>query len=121
MKLKYFSNSDFSSATPTCELSDMDETFMYRLDTARGLAGIPFIVNSAYRTISYEKSKGRDGSSSHTKGLAVDLKAEMSRERYLIINALLKAGFHRIGVGESFVHVDGDQQKDRNVIWHYYG
>lgn len=117
---KYFSNSDFQSATPTCQMEDMDEQFMHRLDTARGLAGIPFVVNSAYRTESYEKSQGRDGSSSHTKGLAVDIKAETSRTRYLIIKALLDAGFNRLGVGETFIHVDFDQDKDRNVIWNYY-
>jgi uncharacterized protein YcbK (DUF882 family) len=120
MNLKYFTNRDFQSATPTCDLSDMDENFMHRLDTARGLAGIPFIVNSAYRTESYEKSKGRDGTSEHTEGLAVDLKAEGSRQRFLIIDALLKAGFNRIGIGEDFIHVGFSQEKDRNVIWHYY-
>lgn len=108
------------SATPTCQMDQMDSDFMHRLDTARGLAGIPFVVNSAYRTEEYEQSKGRDGTSSHTKGLAVDLKAETSRERYLIIKALLDAGFHRLGIGEDFIHVDGDQNKDRNVIWDYY-
>lgn len=120
MNYKYFSNTDFSSATPTCQLEDMDEDFMHRLDTARGLAGIPFIVSSAYRTVEYEKSKGRDGTSAHTKGLAVDLKADHSRERFLIIRSLLKAGFQRIGSGEDFIHVDFDQAKDRNVMWHYY-
>lgn len=116
---KYFSNSDFQGATPTCQIEDMDEDFLHRLDTARGLAGIPFVVNSAYRTESYERSQGRDGTSSHCHGLAVDLKAEGSRTRYLIVESLLKAGFHRIGIGENFLHVDFDQEKDRNVIWNY--
>ena len=117
---KHFSDTDFTTATPTCQIEDMDEAFMHRLDTARGLAGIPFVVNSGYRSVEYEKQQGRDGDSAHTKGLAVDLKAEGSRQRYLIIEALIKAGFHRIGVGETFVHVDFDQTKDRNVIWTYY-
>lgn len=120
MEYKYFSDSDFQSATPTCQMEDMDVDFMHRLDTARAISDIPYIINSAYRTEEYEKSQGRDGSSSHTKGIAVDIKAEQSRIRFLVLDGLRKAGFNRIGLGEDFIHVDSDQNKSRNVIWHYY-
>lgn len=116
---KYFSYTDFQSATPTCQIEDMDSDFLHKLDTARGLAGIPFIINSAFRTVSYEESKGRDGTSSHTKGLAVDIKAEGSRAKFVILDALLKAGFNRLGVGDTFIHCDADTSKDMNVIWTY--
>lgn len=102
-------------------MEDMDERFMRYLDAARQIAEIPFVINSAYRTVQYEKSKGRDGSSSHTKGLAVDIKCESSRHRFVILDALMRVGFHRFGFGEDFLHVDGDNDKDRNVIWDYYG
>lgn len=118
--MKYFSQSDFTKATPTCQMEDMDKRFMLYLDAARQIADIPFVINSAYRTVEYEKSKGRDGSSSHTKGLAVDIACEGSRQRYVILDALMKVGFHRIGIGRDFIHVDGDNQKDQRVIWDYY-
>ena len=99
----------------------MDKTFLHRLDVARYHSGVPYIVNSAFRTLEHEKSKGRDGSSSHTKGMAVDLKATNSRTRFKIIEGLLKAGFTRIGISEDkgFIHVDSDPSKDPNVIWIY--
>lgn len=120
MMYRFFSQTDFSGANPTCSIDDMGTSFMTRLDQAREYAGIPFVVNSAYRTVEHEIEQGRDGTSSHTKGIAVDLACKGSRQRYLMIHALLKVGFTRIGIGETFLHVDTDEDKDQNVIWHYY-
>lgn len=117
---RFFTQRDFDTAVPRCSIDDMSTRFMTRLDQAREYAGVPFIVNSAYRTIEHEKAKGRDGSSSHTKGIAVDLKAANSRSRYRILQGLLKVGFTRIGIGKGFIHVDEDEEKDQQVIWHYY-
>jgi len=115
--VNYFSNNDFRNANPSCSIEDMQETFLHRLDIARFHSGVPYIVNSAYRSVEHEKSKGRDGTSSHTKGLAVDLRATNSRARFKIIEGLLKAGFTRIGVYKWGVHVDEDYEKDQEVIF----
>lgn len=118
---EYFTDRDFKTANPSCSIDDMDKAFMYRLDKAREFAGVPFIVNSAYRTVEHEHKMGRDGTSSHTKGLAVDISVTSSRNRYHILRGLLKVGFTRIGIGETFIHVDGDDDKAQKVIWDYYG
>ena len=115
--LNYFTNNDFRNANPSCSINDMDENFLHRLDVARFHSGVPYIVNSAYRTVEHEKSKGRSGESSHTKGVAVDLKATNSRTRFKIIEGLLKAGFTRIGVYDWGIHVDLDYAKDQQVIF----
>ena len=120
MMYRFFSQTDFDRATPRCSIDDMSVRFMSRLDQAREYAGVPFIVNSAYRTVEHEKAKGRDGTSSHIKGIAVDLKATNSRTRYKILQGLLKVGFTRIGIGKNFIHVDEDEEKDQDVIWTYY-
>lgn len=119
-KYKHFSQKDFSRCNPACDINQMDESFLSRVDTARETSGIPYVVNSAYRTVEHEKKNGRDGSSSHTKGLALDIKAVGSRQRYYILKGLLAVGFTRIGIGENFIHVDDDPEKERKVIWHYY-
>lgn len=118
--MKYFSQTDFAKADPPCSIHDMDQGFLEQLDMARELAGIPFCVNSAYRSLDHEYKKGRDGSSSHVKGLAIDISAKGSRQRHLILEGLRKAGFKRIGIGKNFIHVDCDPDKDQNVTWHYY-
>ncbi|MCP9289991.1 D-Ala-D-Ala carboxypeptidase family metallohydrolase [Gracilimonas sediminicola] len=116
----YFTENDFKTAFPACSMDDMDAEFMEKLDLAREIATVPFIVNSAYRTVEHEKENGRPGTSSHTKGIAVDLKCTRSRVRYRIIYALIQVGFTRIGIGEDFIHVDDDNEKDQQVIWDYY-
>lgn len=118
--LKYFKEEEFRKATPSCSLSDMDEDFMQLLDVSREIAGIPFVINSAYRSVEYEKKKGRSGNSRHTKGIAVDIRCRTNGERYLIVASLLIAGFRRIGIGSNFIHVDsGYPDASQPIIWTY--
>lgn len=117
--MRYFSEIDFKQANPSCSMEDMDKNFLIQLDNARHLSGIPYIINSAFRSISHEKSRGRDGSSTHTLGKAVDIRVRNSRERFHILRGLIEAGFRRIGVANTFIHVDSDPVKDKDVIWTY--
>lgn len=117
---KYFKDAEFRRCTPSCSLQDMQQGMMKMLDLAREIAGIPFVLNSAYRSKAWELSKGRTGTSSHTKGMAVDIRCNTDANRYRIINALLAAGFSRIGVGRTYIHADNDLSKTQRVIWHYY-
>lgn len=117
---KYFSESEFKRCTPSCSLQDMSQALMLRLDNARQMAGIPFVLNSCYRSVAYEKSKGRTGTSSHCKGLAVDIRCNSDANRWKIVKALIDNGFTRIGIGKTYIHADIDTQKTQGVIWHYY-
>jgi len=117
MAFNYFTERDFDRANPRCKLSDMQEHFMKKLDAARDIAGVPFIINSAYRTKEHELKQGRDGTSSHCKGIAVDIRAGNSVARFRILTGLMRAGFTRIGIYGSFIHVDLDYEKDQDVAW----
>lgn len=116
---KFFSEGEFKRCTPSCSLQDMKQDFMFRLDAARQMAGIPFVITSAYRPVSWELSKGRTGTSSHTKGLAIDIRCNTDYNRSKIIKALLDVGFTRIGVAKTYIHVDLDKEKNQNRIWVY--
>jgi len=120
MNYRYFSQSDFDQADPPCSIHDMHPRLLEMLDVARFHAGMPIVITSAYRTVDHELKQGRDGSSSHTKGVAVDIASASSRHRFVIVSALLKAGFRRIGIGPDFIHVDIDGDKTQDLIWHYY-
>lgn len=98
--------------------ANMDKKFLFVLDEAREFAGIPFIINSAYRSPEHPLSI-KNPSSSHIKGLAVDIKATDSVTRFKIIEALVSVGFTRIGIADTFIHVDLDLDKTQNVIWTY--
>lgn len=116
IKLRYFKDEEFLKATPPCSLDDMDEEFMQKLDDARSLCSYPFVVNSAFRSKDYEKSKGRTGSSSHCKGLAVDISCLTSVARLKMILALFAVGFRRIGIYPTFLHVDMDISKPSSLF-----
>ena len=100
-------------------LDKMDKTFLLRLDEARERAGIPFVINSAYRTPGHNAKIGGKPNSSHLKGLAVDISVTNSRQRFIVLNALLEVGFTRIGIADTFIHVDLDSGKSKEVIWTY--
>lgn len=97
---------------------NMDASFLAKLDEAREFAGIPFIINSAYRSPEHPLSIKKP-TSSHIKGLAVDIKATDSRTRFNVLNALISVGFSRIGIADTFIHVDMDFDKAQNVTWTY--
>ena len=117
--LLYFSKKEFASPDLPNSGLLMKKDFLEKLDSARHLAEIPFIINSGYRTPEHNKKVGGVKTSSHLKGLAVDIKTVNIIERYKIVNALLMVGFTRIGIAANFIHVDLDFSKGQNVIWLY--
>ena len=96
----------------------MDKDFLAKLDKAREYAKVPFVINSAYRSPEHPESI-KNPTSSHIKGLAVDIRTTDSRTRYKVLNALIHVGFNRIGIADTFIHVDDDKDKSQQVIWTY--
>lgn len=117
---KYFAPAEFKRCTPSCSIEDMDQRFLNTLDAIRALAGIPLVLNCAYRSVAHEKARGRSGNSAHTKGLAADIRCNSSATRWKIVTAALALGIRRIGIGKSYVHVDIDGALPQDVVWHYY-
>ena len=76
------------------------------------------IVHSAYRSPEHPLSI-KNPTSSHIKGLAVDIKATDSSTRFKVIEALVSVGFTRLGIADTFIHVDWDFDKSQEVIWTY--
>ena len=98
---------------------NMNVEFLDKLDQARDYANIPFYINSAFRTKEKNTEVGGKSNSSHLKGLAVDISATDSRTRFIVLNALIAVGFTRIGIADTFIHVDNDKDKSQDVIWTY--
>lgn len=105
-KYQFFTEEEFNSLTPSCSLSDMDSEFMRRLDIARKIAGVPFVLNCAYRSEAWDKEKGRSGNSFHCKGQAVDIRCGDSKIRALIIYSLWLCGIKGVGIYPTFIHAD---------------
>ena len=122
VNLKYFELSEFDCPCEEGSGKYMDESFLIKLDRARDIAGIPFKINSGYRCPEHNKKVGGVSNSSHTNipCNASDIAVKDSQSRFIIINALLQAGFTRIGIGKNFVHCDTDKLKNQRICWHYY-
>jgi len=124
MDLKYFKINEFDSPDLPGSGINMCRDTLEMLDVARGIARIPFKINSGFRTEAqnrriYERMGKKPIRSAHLEGKAVDIAIKSSRERFKILSALLEAGFTRIGISESFIHADSSETKSSHVIWTY--
>ena len=115
--MKYFKKGEFSC--PHCGRNEMDADFMVRLDEAREKAGVPFRINSGFRCEEHNQQVGGKPDSAHTKGLAADIKATTSGDRFAILQALYSLGFVRVGIAKTFIHVDADPEKPQDMTWVY--
>jgi uncharacterized protein YcbK (DUF882 family) len=97
----------------------MDPKLLEMIDEVREIYGKPIRINSGYRTEAHNRKVGGVDSSSHIKGLAIDVSCTKSDDRFKMLTALIEVGFNRIGVAGSFIHVDIDKDKSQNVIWTY--
>tara|TARA_R100000908_G_C3613549_1_gene62545 strand:+ start:42 stop:419 length:378 start_codon:yes stop_codon:yes gene_type:complete len=125
MKFKYFTYKEFDCKGGEGKGENMDDDFIFMLDEAREIAGIPFKITSGYRTPEYNKRLMDYGfqasiTSSHLQGLAADIEVKSSEDRFRIIGSLVSVGIYRIGIGKDFIHCDIDQNKKPNLIWTYY-
>jgi uncharacterized protein YcbK (DUF882 family) len=118
--MKYFNIDEFDSPDEPGSGQYMDDDFLEMLDRARDFAGVPFVINSGYRSKSHNLAVGGLKNSAHLDGFAADIRCNASRERMYIVGALLEAGFNRIGIGNGFIHVDNDPTKPEDCIWVYY-
>tara|TARA_R110002020_G_scaffold149428_3_gene325705 strand:- start:3570 stop:3923 length:354 start_codon:yes stop_codon:yes gene_type:complete len=117
MSLRYFNKKEF---TCTCGCGDtvISDELLEMLDEARGFAKVPFKINSGYRCVNHIESK-KNPNSAHIKGLAADISCKDSKTRAIMIDALGYVGFERMGLGNTFLHVDIDKKKPSPVIWLY--
>lgn len=118
-QLTYFKPHEFDSPDELYSGLKMSLSFLLKLDEARGIAGVPFKINSGYRTVNHNKSIGGSPTSSHLKGIAVDIACNSDIDAIKIVAALTEAGIKRIGVGPGFIHCDYDLDKPNPSYWIY--
>jgi len=118
-KVRYFNYSEFDSPDVQGSGQMMDKTLLEMLDEVRDKFDKPIHITSGFRTPAHNEAVGGVETSSHLKGLAVDISCTNSKDRFDLINCLLDVGFSRIGVGNTFIHADIDTDKTQGVIWTY--
>ena len=116
---KYFTYEEFDSPDVQGSGQMMSKNLISILDNIREELGKPIVVTSGFRTPAHNEKVGGKPNSSHLKGLAVDIACEDSRYRFELVRELLEHGIDRIGIGDTFIHADIDDDKSPNVIWTY--
>jgi len=124
MKLRYFKLSEFDSPDKPGSGVLMEPEFLKMLDQARHYSGVPYRITSGYRTAEYHQSLTERGyktsrNSAHLRGYAADIYARSNHARMMVLYGLIKAGFNRIGIARTFIHVDDDPSKKPDVSWLY--
>lgn len=117
--MKYFKIEEFDSPDVKGSGEGMNKELLQIIDKARDLFGKPIYINSGMRTIERNALIGGKSNSSHLRGYAIDVACENSRDRFRLIELFLLLGINRIGIADSFIHIDNDPEKDRDVIWTY--
>jgi uncharacterized protein YcbK (DUF882 family) len=118
---------DFSSKEFLCRCGDCDalelpkpsEELVAILQAMRDAYGEPITITSAIRCPARNAQVGGVGDSAHLTGHAADLWVPNSRERFRLVELALRVGFNRIGIGNTFIHVDIDRSKPGRVMWLY--
>lgn len=119
----YFSNDEIKCPCG-CETANVSEYLMQTMDWVRDQYGKPIRVNSACRCETHNKKVGGSKTSSHLSSgddicKAMDIDMPMSSaDRYRLIK-LIMTEFGRVGLGNTFIHVDVDNNKPNHVLWLY--
>ena len=117
--MQYFKFSEFDSPDDPGSGARMKPEFLKMLDRARDIAGVPFVINSGYRTEAHNTAVGGTKKSSHLIGCAADIAVRNSSQRFRMVAALIAVGFTRIGIADTFIHCDNDASKTPGVAWLY--
>ena len=122
--MRYFNYTEFDSPDELGSGKNMSPKILEMLDLAREKYDKPIKITSGYRTQAYNenlKARGYKASknSSHLKGLAVDIHCNNSKDRFELVDILLDVGFKRIGIANTFIHADIDEDKPTHLIWTY--
>ena len=119
MKFKYFNYEEFDSPDIQGSGQLMSNEIISMLDIVRKKYGKAIDINSGFRTPKHNAEVGGKVTSSHLKGLAVDISCTNSNDRFKLEGILREVGFTRIGMGSTFIHVDIDKEKTQKLLWTY--
>ena len=95
----------------------ISEHLVNELECVRVHYGKPMRINSGIRCLSHNRKIGSRDTSSHIKGLAVDIGCRDMGTRLKLVKHLLRdAEFTRIGFHREFIHVDVDYDKPKGIF-----
>jgi zinc D-Ala-D-Ala carboxypeptidase len=116
--VKFFKREEFKCRC--CGEEHMGADFLEKIEKAREISGVPYVITSGWRCGKHNKEIGGKSKSEHIYGQGADIVADTSTIRFHIMRGLILAGFRRIGLGENFIHAGNSIILPGEVLWHYY-
>lgn len=113
-----------------CMTNRMVDGMVMKLMFAEGTAGKKFLYTSGHRCTKHNTAVGGHIDSAHLYGEAVDIFYSRESDCFLIIKALIGAGFERIevlsltsaiGLGKLGAHIHVDQHHKMLMPWFHTG
>lgn len=117
--IKFFTPTEFDSPDAPGSGFRMNISFIEILDQIRKDCGFAFQIHSGFRTPEHNSQVAVVENSAHTFGLAADIGVTDGAQRWAIVKSAFDHGITRVGIGETFVHLDLDLSKPQHVIWTY--
>lgn len=107
-----------------CGICNVGDSFLVKLQQTRTIANISFGIISGCRCPVHNKNEGGKETSDHLATGSIqcegaDIRCYYSGDRLKIISAAIMAGFRRIGIAESFVHLGMKKENPQDMMWVY--
>lgn len=118
---KFFIDDEIACRCGKCSCKEADPQTLQRAYIARMIAGCPFPIRSWCRCREHNKLSDGAINSAHLRGTALDIGFTDAEHAYKIMNALMIAGFPRVGINweRLFIHADDDKILPQNVLFKY--
>ena len=111
-----------------CGYENISQTTVEKLQKARDFLNLPIHVTSGCRCPKHNATLANSNpnsshiftyeKASHAADVTLTRYGEMDgQERWNLLEALLKAGFKRIGIHAGYIHVDDDPEKYDKCVW----
>jgi len=118
-KITFFKREEFVCKCG-CGLEIMRPSFIEFLDEMRAKMGFPIVITSGFRCKKNNKKHGGKPTSSHLFGDAADIRCLHSLTRAKIIKfAFDNSERIRIGIANTFLHIDQSPELPEPRIWIY--
>ena len=102
-----------------CGLDNLSEALIRFLAQIENWSDVIIVLTSGSRCIFHNAQVKGARNSAHLRGLAADIFCASSKDRWNIITAATTVGINRIGIGDTFVHLDIDPLLTPQRMWTY--
>ena len=112
-------NMDKKACPCGCGLDNMSNVLIQQLLEIEQIADMQLTLTSGARCEKYNAKVKGARNSAHLRGLAADIFCASSKDRWTIITAANAVGINRIGIGDTFIHLDIDPSLTPQRTWIY--